>query len=153
MVTSPQQASARVEGCQRSLPSAHAGAPELLAHAAADVRRSGPRLQVVPASSRQCSLQRIRPLVVSLGQSPYLVRSQAKISKNRPERLTCVDGVQEPLPHLYRKLRLRPAPEPCLADEVSNDGSNLTSATVGPRTGHAGRFPQVVDNFRRSLVV
>jgi hypothetical protein len=60
-------------------------------------------LQVVPASSGQCSLERTRPLVVSLGQSPHLVRGQAKISKNRPERLASVDGVQEPLPHLYRE--------------------------------------------------
>ena len=82
--------------------------PTLPARATADVRRSGPMLQVVPTGSRQCGLERTRPQLVGLGQSPHLVRCQAKLSNNRPERLTCVDGVQELLPHVYREPVLCP---------------------------------------------
>jgi hypothetical protein len=85
----------------------------LLVHATADVRRSGPMLQVVPASSRQGGLERTRPLVVSLGQSPHLVRCQAKITEHLPERLADIDGVQEPLPHFYREPVLRPRSPVC----------------------------------------
>ena len=45
----------------------------LAAHAATNIRRSSPMLDVVPTSSRQCSLQRYRPILISLGEAPPAV--------------------------------------------------------------------------------
>jgi hypothetical protein len=72
----------------------------LAAHAATNIRRSGPMLDVVPTSSRQRSLQRYRPILISLREAPHLVRGQAEFAERRPERLAAVDRVQELLPHL-----------------------------------------------------
>ena len=87
-------------------------------------------LEVIAAGSRQGSLERTRPLVVSLGQSPHLVRCQAKITKNRPERLTCVDGVQEPLPHLYLEPVLRPRAPVCPSSVALRLPALRTAATM-----------------------
>jgi hypothetical protein len=45
-------------------------------------------------------LKRCRPLVVSFGQSPYLVTYQSKLLKCRPEWLNGVDRIEELLAQL-----------------------------------------------------
>jgi len=59
-------------------------------------------LDVVPTSSRQCSLQRYRPILISLGEPLYLIGSQTKVAEHTAERLAVVDCVEELLPHLDR---------------------------------------------------
>ena len=56
-----------------------------------------------------------RPVVES-GSVPgrlKLVRRQAEVAERRPERLACIDSVQELLSHLYWEPRLRPASKAC----------------------------------------
>jgi hypothetical protein len=49
---------------------------------------------------RSGRLQCCRPFLVGLGESPHPVRRQFKISEDRPERLTGIDGIQKLLAQL-----------------------------------------------------
>jgi hypothetical protein len=57
------------------------------------IRGIGSVLEVDSTGSGQSGLQRYRPSLVSLGQSPHLVRCQSKISECRRERLARVDRI------------------------------------------------------------
>jgi hypothetical protein len=74
--------------------------PALAAHASLHICGVRPVFQVITAGCRQGCLQLLGPFRVGLGQSPYLIGSQAKVAKHRAERLTGINGVQELLPHL-----------------------------------------------------
>jgi hypothetical protein len=52
-------------------------------------------LEIVPTRCRQGLLERRRPLLVGLGQSPHLVRGQAQVSEHSPKGLAAVDDLQE----------------------------------------------------------
>jgi hypothetical protein len=56
-------------------------------------------LKVVAARCCQGGIQLFGPFVVGLGESPHLIRSQAKITQYLPERLAPIDGVKELLPY------------------------------------------------------
>jgi hypothetical protein len=77
-------------------------------------------LEVVPASGRQRSLKLLRPFLVGLGEHPHLIGSQAKVAEHRVERLTGVDCIEEPLPHVGGEPLLR-------------SGSSATSLVVAVR--------------------
>lgn len=98
----------------------------LAAHAATNIRRSGPMLDVVPTSSRQRSLQRYRPILISLREAPHLVGGQAEFAERRPERLAAVDRVEELLAHFGGESHLRP-------------GSSASPPVVGVRSTAEGR--------------
>jgi hypothetical protein len=74
--------------------------PTLAADAAAHIRRRGAVLEVAVAGCRQGGLQIGRPLLVGLGESPDLVRGEAKLTEHRAERLATVDRIKKLLPHL-----------------------------------------------------
>ena len=76
--------------------------PAFLTHATSHVRRISSVLEVAPAGSRQGSLQRCRPLIISLCQAPHLIGSQAKITEHLPKRSARIDGCQKLPPHLNR---------------------------------------------------
>ena len=57
--------------------------PTVAAETAANVGGVGAVLEVVPAGRSQCGFNRRRPLVVSLGQPPDLVRRQAEVAEHR----------------------------------------------------------------------
>jgi len=53
--------------------------PAIAAHTTSHVCGGSARLKVVPTGCRHGGIQRCRPLVVSFGQSPYLVRCQSEL--------------------------------------------------------------------------
>lgn len=70
------------------------------ADTAGHIRDVSSVLEVVPPGCRQGGIKRCRPLVVSFGQSPYLVTCQSKLLKCRPEWLNGVDRIEELLAQL-----------------------------------------------------
>jgi hypothetical protein len=63
------------------------------AHAARDIGGIGAVSEVVPTGCRQRSIEGSEPFIVGLGQSPDLVRGEAKITEHSPEGLASVNGV------------------------------------------------------------
>lgn len=74
--------------------------PALAANTSRHIGGISSVLEVVPPGCRQGGIKRCRPLVVSFGQSPYLVRCQSKLLKCRPEWLNGVDRIEELLAQL-----------------------------------------------------
>jgi hypothetical protein len=74
--------------------------PAVAAHATSHIGGVGAVLAVVSEGSCQGGLQLLGPFLVGLGEPTHLIRSQAKVAEDRPERLARVDGVEELLPHV-----------------------------------------------------
>jgi hypothetical protein len=81
------------------------------AHTAVQVRGIGTVLQVFSPAYCQGSIQLLGPLLVSPGEPEDPVRGQAQVTEHRPEGTSCVDSIQEPLPHLDG--------QPCLRSRLS----------------------------------
>jgi hypothetical protein len=73
--------------------------PTFTANTSVCVCGVGAVLEVVSTGCRQGSLQLLGPLLISPGQSPHLIGSQAKITEHRTEWLPAVDRVEELLSH------------------------------------------------------
>jgi len=74
----------------------------LAADAAVRVRGVRAVPEIVPSPSCQSVLKRSRPLLVGLGETPHLVRSQAEILEHCTEWLAIMNRVEELLSHLGR---------------------------------------------------
>ena len=74
--------------------------PALAADAAGHIGGVGAVLEVIPTGCRQGGLERCRPFPVGLGETPDLIGRQAEVAQYRPERLACVDRIEELLPNL-----------------------------------------------------
>jgi hypothetical protein len=72
-------------------------------------------LEVLAPGCRQGSIQLLGPFLVSPGEPKHPIRGQPEVTECRPERLPCVDGVEEPLPHLDGQPLLRSGSSPGLA--------------------------------------
>jgi hypothetical protein len=72
--------------------------PAIPAHATVDVRGVGAVLQVVTAGCRQGGLERGRPRLVSLRESPDLLGGQAEVSNYCLKRSARIDALEKPLP-------------------------------------------------------
>jgi hypothetical protein len=71
-------------------------------------------LQVVSAACRQGGLQLLAPFLIGPGEPKHPVRGQAEVAQYRPEWLTRIDRVEEPLPHLDGEPLLRSGQSPGL---------------------------------------
>ena len=76
--------------------------------------------EIVPTRCRQGLLERRRPFLVGLSQSPHLVRGQAQVSEHSPKGLAAVDDLQELPAFLDLQPRLRSASSACLASSLWN---------------------------------
>jgi hypothetical protein len=71
-------------------------------------------LQVVSAARRQGGLQLLAPFLIGPGEPEHPVRGQAEVAQYRPEWLTRIDRVEEPLPHIDGEPLLRSGQPPGL---------------------------------------
>ena len=71
-------------------------------------------LQVVSAACRQGGLQLLAPFLIGPGEPKHPVRGQAEVAQYRPEWLTRIDRVEEPVPHLEGEPLLRSGQPPGL---------------------------------------
>jgi hypothetical protein len=88
--------------------------PTVAANAAVEIRGVGAVLQVVSEGCRQGGLQLLAPFLIGPGEPKHPVRGQAEVAQYRPEWLTRIDRVEEPLPHLDGEPLLRSGQPPGL---------------------------------------
>jgi hypothetical protein len=71
-------------------------------------------------------------VVISLRQSPHLVRGQTKITEHLPEGVALVDGVEELLPYVGGKPLLRSAPLACPGGVTLEFAASAATSCVPP---------------------
>jgi hypothetical protein len=101
-------------------------------HAPRYIRRICPVLKIISTGSHQGSIQRRRPLRIGLGEPPHLARGKSKITKHAPEQLAGIDQIEELLPHLERKPRLRFRPFPGPRNVAVRSSTNSAAAAIIP---------------------
>jgi hypothetical protein len=79
-----------------------------------EIRGVGAVLQVVSEGCRQGGLQLLAPFLIGAGEPKHPVRGEAEVGQYRPEWLTRIDRVEEPLPHLDGEPLLRSGQPPGL---------------------------------------
>jgi hypothetical protein len=101
----------------------------------------GAVLEVVTAGCRQCGLERGRPLLVSLGEPPYLLRGQAEVADHSLKRNACTDALEKPPPDIGGEPCLRPGSPPASFRVSVRLTARLASTATSPSRPRAVPYP------------